>query len=156
MVFQYEQGFKFSDFVDPISKAYGIKPEALKRDWGRRKKWLPLLAQIDDKKFRISKIAMRIRAIMKVSWETYRSARKVKNHNAMVGAIEKLIRVSQHEVDILKSLGVFEKEPVKIDALVTSPRPMEWEQIPEVAEAVAKIREKLRKEKEAANNEQPT
>ena len=75
MLFQYEQGYEFSEFVDAISKAYGIKPEALKRDWGRRKKWLPLLAQIDDKKFRISKIVMRIRAIMNASWETYRSAR---------------------------------------------------------------------------------
>jgi len=48
-----------------------------------------------------------------------------------------------------------EKIKSEVEAIITASGPMPWEEIPEVKEAVAKMREKLRKEKEAANNEQP-
>lgn len=152
MYFLFEQGYGFSDFADEIAKKYNMTTSALRRDWSRRKKWLIVLGQIDDKKFQTSKINLRIRAIMNVAWETYRTARKNKNANAMVGAVEKLIRVSQHHVDIMQSIGVLAKEPDKIDAFVTTAGPMPWEQIPEVKLAVEKIREKLRAEKAAEQN----
>lgn len=149
MVTKYEQGYSFTDFADAIAKEFKVTVTALKRDWARRKEWLPILAQVDDKKFRISQVAMRIRAIMDVCWETYRAARKANNHNACVGAIEKLIRVSQHEVDIFQSLGVLEKEPTKIDAFITTPGTMPFEELPEVKEARERIAERLRAEKDA-------
>lgn len=149
MVILYEQGYAFSDFVSQLSEKYGLKPDTVERDWHRRNKWLPVLAQVEDKKFHINKIVMRIRAIMEACWETYRSARTVKNSNAMVGAVEKLIRVSQHEVDIMQSLGILSKEPEKIDALITQAGPMPWQEIPEVKAAVEAIQKKMRQEREA-------
>lgn len=149
MYFLFEQGYAFSDFADELSKKYGMSTSTLRRDWSRRRKWLLILGKIDDKKFQASKINLRIQAIMSVAWETYRLARKAKNSNAMVGAVEKLIRVSQHQVEIMQSIGVLAKEPDKIDAFVTTAGPMPWEDVPEVKIALDKIREKLAREKAA-------
>lgn len=149
MYLLFEQGYKFSDFADEIAKSYGMTTSALRRDWSRRKKWLLILGQIDDKAFQISKINLRIRAIMNAAWEAFRTARKNKNTNAMVGAVEKLIRVSQHQVETMQSIGVLAKEPDKFDAVVTTAGPMPWEQVPEIKVALDKMREKLRAEKAA-------
>ena len=48
-----------------------------------------------------------------------------------------------------------EKMKGELHTIITKSEAMPWENIPEVAEAVAKIREKLRKEKEAAERKQP-
>ena len=149
MVMLYEQGYAFSDFVEQLSEKYKMKPDTVERDWHRRKKWLPVLAKIDDKQFHISKISMRIRAIMDAAWQTFRAAAKAKNTSSMVGAVDKLMRVSQHEVDIFQSLGVLEKTPEKIDAVITTAGPMKWEEIPEVKAALEKIRENQQKEADA-------
>ena len=52
----------------------------------------------------------------------------------------------------LIATGVTQKLESKIDAVITSPGPMPWEQIPEVKLAVEKIREKLCAEKAAEQN----
>jgi len=153
MVLLFEQGYAFSDFVGELSKKYQLKSDAVERDWYRRKRWMPVLAEVGDKKFHVSRITMRIRAIMDVAWETYRAARKAKNTSSMVGAVEKLIRVSQHEVDIMQSIGVLTKEPEKIDAFISGPGALPWEQVPEVKLAMDKLKETFKAEHDAANAE---
>lgn len=149
MIGLYSEGYRFSDFADQVAEKYNLNVKALGRDWDRRKHWLPILAKVDDPKLQVSKIVMRMRRIAEAAWQTYRSARKANNQNAMVGAVEKLIRVSQHEVDIMQSLGILSKEPEKIDALITQAGPMPWQEIPEVKAAVEAIRKKMREEREA-------
>lgn len=149
MVGLYSEGYKLSDFVDEIAKKYSLTPAAVERDWGRRKKWMPVLAELDDPTFKVTEIVLRMRRVGEAAWTTYRMAKASKNHNAMVGAIEKLIRISVRETEMLQSLGVIRKEAEKIDAFVTTAGPMPWENIPEVKDALEAIRQKMRAEKAA-------
>lgn len=151
MVNAYSQGYSFSDFADKVCEKFGVSYEALRSDWNRRKKWMPQLVQIDDKGMRVANLMLQIRAIQNEAWTAYRAAMANKNHNAAVGAIEKLIRIVKHEVEICQSLGILHAEATKIDALVTTTGALPWEEIPEVKEAVERIREQLRKQKEASD-----
>lgn len=152
MYLTYIQGYDFTDFADEISKKYGLTPAALERDWGRRDKWIPILVEIQEPEVDIASSLMKLTAIQHAAWETYRAARKANNHNAMVGALEKLTRLAVREVEVKQSLGVLAKEPDRLDAMITTSGPMPWNDIPEVKVAVQKIRERLKAEK-AANKE---
>lgn len=149
MIGLYCEGYSFSNFADQVSQTYGITVNALERDWARRHKWMPILAQVEKPELHMDRLILTMRRIGEAAWQTYRSARAIKNHNAMVGALEKLIRVSVRETELLQSLGVIRKAAEKIDAVITTTGPMPWENIPEVQEALTKLRERMQKEKGA-------
>jgi len=123
------------------------------RDWKRRKQWMPLVATVEDPELHIAQIMMRFQAVSDACWVTYRMARKAGNLKAMNGAVAELTRLLKHEVDVLQSLGVLHVEPERIDAQITQFKsgPMPWEQIPEVARGLERLRERMRKEKELAD-----
>ncbi len=77
-------------------------------------------------------------------------AKKAGNLKAMNGAVAELTRLLKHEVDVLQSLGVLHEEPERIDAQIRQLKPttMPWEQIPEIAAEIERLKERFRKEKQ--------
>lgn len=153
MVKLFVEGYMLSDFADQLAKKYLCPVSALVRDWKRRKEWMPMVATVEDPELHIATIMLRFQAVSDACWVTYRMAKKAGNVKAMNGAVGELTRLLKHEVDVLQSLGVLHVEPERLDARVTQLNvgPMPWEEIPEAKEALQRIREKLRKEKELEN-----
>ena len=115
MVRLFGEGYPLSNFEQVLCNKYHVSIGAVRRDWTRRNEWLPILARIDDPNFKISEILVDLRHTREAAWETYREAKKVNNQNAMVGAIGRLKELIATEVDILQSLNMLPREPLRIE-----------------------------------------
>jgi hypothetical protein len=114
MVRQWAEGRLLSEYEDAISKLFNISVIAIQRDWGRRKRWMPVLAHMEDAKFKMSDILLRVQRIGEACWETYRMAKKANNMNAMVGALDKLLSLAVRETELCQSLGILPKIAEKL------------------------------------------
>lgn len=145
----YVEGYMFSDFVDQVAEKYQVSVSCLRRDWGRRKKWLPQIVEVQDRELHVSMIMLRFRAVSNAAWTAFRMARKAGNLNAMNGAVGALTRLLKSEVDMLQSLGVLHAEPSRIDAVITRPPPTQWDLDPDMQRAVQRLKARLRQEQES-------
>jgi len=147
------QGYRITQIADEIGKKYGLTGQGVLTDWKRRKKWLPELAKIEDVDALVQTVILQLKATTSNGWTVYRQALKNKNENAAIAALKHISKNVEITVELLQSLGKVTKAAEKIDAVIMTPGPMEWEKIPEVATALEKIREKMRKEKAAEKHE---
>jgi len=142
----YTEGYMFSDFVDEVALKYQVSVDCVKRDWVRRKEWLPQIVEVQDRELHVSMIMLRFRAVSNAAWTTFRMARKAGNLKAMIGAVGALTQLLKSEVDMLQSLGVLHVEPSRIDAVIRKAQGMPWQLDPDMQRAIQRLKARLRRE----------
>jgi len=104
----YYQGFELSEIVNNVSKKYKVKKPTLIKDWERKNLWLSNLFYC-SKKDKEKELLMKLHAVEKAAWQTYRKASNAGNFNAAVGALGKLMDIINREADFVKNTQDIEK-----------------------------------------------
>lgn len=91
----YDTGWVFN----VISKEFGVKPEAIIKDWQRRDSWLGIIFWVENGQRLMNDVRAERKAIKYELWETQRRAIKQNNMNAAVGALNKLANMNDTDFE---------------------------------------------------------
>ena len=92
-----------------LAQTYDVKSETVKEDWYRRKEWLPELfdLEFEEAETALMDILAEEKEIKKELWKMFR---RNSNPNVKMGVL-KQVRSSNHSIiDVLKDLGIIEKD----------------------------------------------
>jgi len=105
-------------FIRAIAKKQNIKEDTLRRDWARRRQWMPKLMQLGDP----SLIPELLAGVIDLLPELRKliEAENTPPH-IRLGAIHRIATITLDYIDQLQSLGYAHKEPTKIEGRLVQP-----------------------------------
>lgn len=120
------RGSKLTAACEDIVKKYqeqGIHVtfNALRKDWSRRDKWLPLLAKLEDEQNLVSSLMLEMQEARVESWRLYEQARESNNENAAVGVLKAIGDSICNQFKLLQSLGKIYKAATTVQGVETGP-----------------------------------
>jgi hypothetical protein len=79
------KGFHPSTVISQIAEKYHVTEKCVWNDWGRRKKWVPVLLDLEKYSEFAQIVESKLNAVQKAAWSIYLRAG---NDNARVGALK--------------------------------------------------------------------
>lgn len=105
MLYLTRLGIKPKDWIEEIAFKYGSTPEAVKRDWGNRKKWMKQILKISDAEGLALDLLFDYEMAVIDAYKLYAKAEDV---NSKIQALWLRLKATKMRETYLKSIGALE------------------------------------------------
>jgi hypothetical protein len=141
MLQQHLMGVPLKLIVENLEEEFGAKAHRLYVDWGRRRKWIPQVVQLDDPTL----LHMFLEGAKSVLPKTWLLLQETKNPLVKLGALKLIKDTNIQVLEILQSVGIVEKKPEQVNLLSLN---LGFEADPDLKKALLEEAERQKREHE--------
>ena len=98
-------GVEPREFIPTIAAKYGVKVDAVKKDWSKRENWMKILLKMEDAQSLVSELLLEFDIIRE---ETQLLVEQEENSKIKTQQLYLSLKVAKERKELLRELGVFE------------------------------------------------
>jgi len=105
------QGVPLKTIIKDFVREYGVSKQALYKDWKKRNQWAREIARLEDPAL-LDELIQGLKQIIPNAWYEYKTN---PNPSVKLGALKLAQQTYITLIEILQSMGIVAKEPIRIE-----------------------------------------